>query len=132
MKVLLDTNVLASAVATRGLCTDVLREVLARHELIVCPQILSELRRILKDKFRLPNELIGRVDAMLQQDAFFCQPSDLPKLNLKDKDDLGILAAALSGEARIIVTGDKELQNLKQFSGIKIVSPRLFWEQLTN
>ena len=67
---------------------------------------------------------------MLQQDAVICKPGDLPKLNLKDKDDLGILAAAMSGGAQIIVTGDKELQKLGQFSGIKIVSPRLFWEQL--
>jgi hypothetical protein len=39
MKVMLDTNVLASAVATRGLCADVLRAVLAEHELVICPQM---------------------------------------------------------------------------------------------
>jgi uncharacterized protein len=131
MKVLLDTNVLASTVATRGLCADVLREVLARHKLIVCPQILSELRRILRDKFRTPSELIVDFVAMLQQDATSCKPGDVPNLDLKDKDDLGILAAARSGGAQIIVTGDKELQNIGQFSGVKIVSPRQFWEELT-
>jgi uncharacterized protein len=131
MKILLDTNVLASAVATRGLCADVLREVLARHELIVCPQILAELRRVLRDKFPTPSELIADFVAMLQQDATSCKPGDLPKLALKDKDDIGILAAAQSGAAQIIVTGDRELQNLRQFAGIKIVSPREFWEQLT-
>ena len=41
MRVLLDTNVLASAAATRGLCADVLRVVLAEHELVVCRQILT-------------------------------------------------------------------------------------------
>jgi uncharacterized protein len=130
MKVLLDTNVLASAVATRGLCADVLREVLARHELLVCPQIVSELRRILRDKFRTPSQLIGDLVTMLQQDAISCTPGDLPELDLKDKDDLGILAAARSGGAQFIVTGDRELQNLGQFSGVKIISPRQFWEQL--
>jgi len=132
MKVLLDTNVLASAVATRGLCADVLREVLARHELVVCPQILSELRRILRDKFRAPSELTDGFVAILQHDATSCKPGELPSLDLKDKDDLGILAAAKSGGAETIVTGDKELQSLRQFAGIKIVSPRQFWEQLTS
>jgi uncharacterized protein len=130
MRVLLDTNVLASAVATRGLCADVLREVLTRHELVVCPQILLELRRILRDKFRVPREMIANVTALLQQDAVLVQPDDLPKLKLKDKDDLGILAAARSGGAQLIVTGDKELQSLRRFSGIRIVSPREFWEEL--
>jgi uncharacterized protein len=131
MRVLLDTNVLASAAATRGLCADVLREVLAEHELIVCPQILSELRRILHGKFAASRELIEDFVGLLQQDAIRAQPGNLPKLDLKDKDDLGILAAAKSGDAHVIVTGDKELQKLHQFSGIKIVSPRQFWQQLT-
>jgi len=34
VKVFLDTNILVSGVATRGLCADVIRLVLAEHELI--------------------------------------------------------------------------------------------------
>jgi uncharacterized protein len=131
MRILLDTNVLASAAVARGLCTDVLREVLAKHELIVCPQILTELRRILRNKFRVPSELIGAFVALLEEDTIHVKPSNLPKLNLKDKDDLGILAAAKSGGAHVIVTGDKELQNLGHFLDIKIMSPRQFWQELT-
>lgn len=131
MKVLLDTNVLASAAATRGLCADVLREVLAEHELIICPQILSELERALRDKFGVSNELIEDFIWLLQQDTICAKPGKLPKINIKDKDDLGILAAAVSGGAHVIVTGDKELQELGEFSGIKIMSPRQFWQELT-
>jgi uncharacterized protein len=132
MRVLLDTNVLASAAATRGLCADVLREVLAEHELIVCPQILSELRRILRSKFGIPSELICDFLSLLQQDTILSRPGDLPTIRLKDKEDLGILAAANSGDAQVIVTGDKELQDLGSFLAIKIVSPRAFWDQLTS
>jgi putative PIN family toxin of toxin-antitoxin system len=131
MRVLLDTNVLASAVATRGLCADVLREVLADHELITCPQIFTELRRILCDKFAVTNELIEDFIGLLQETAVCVAVSDLPKLTFKDKDDLGILAAAKDGNANVIVTGDKELQRLRQFSGISILTPRQFWQQIT-
>ena len=131
MKVLLDTNVLASAAVTLGLCADVLREVLAEHELVVCPQILTELRRILRGKFGMPKELIENFVELFQQDTNCVHPTELPIVKLKDKDDLGILAAATSGGAQIIVTGDRELQALGRFSGIEIVSPRQFWEQLT-
>lgn len=132
MKVLLDTNVLASAAATRGLCADVLREVLSNHELILCSQILSELRRALRDKFAVPDELIEDFLWLLRQDTVYTEPGELPKLNLNDKDDLGILAAALNGGAQIMVTGDKELQELGQFQDVTIMSPRKFWDGLNS
>ena len=39
MRVLLDTNVIVSAVTTRGLCADVFRAVLAAHELSPVPRL---------------------------------------------------------------------------------------------
>ena len=50
----LDTNVLASAAATRGLCADVLREVLTSHELVTSAQVLNEFERVLRTKFGIP------------------------------------------------------------------------------
>jgi putative PIN family toxin of toxin-antitoxin system len=128
---MLDTNVLASAVATRGLCADALRAVLAEHELAVCPQIISELQRVLKDKFALPRPLVNDFIRLVREDAVLSEPGDLPAVKLKDKDDPSILSAAVSGEVNAIVTGDKELQMLKAVAGIKIMSPRQFWRELT-
>jgi putative PIN family toxin of toxin-antitoxin system len=128
---MLDTNVLASAVATRGLCADALRAVLAEHELAVCPQIISELQRVLKDKFALPRPLVNDFIRLVREDAVLSEPGDLPAVKLKDKDDPSVLSAAVSGEVNAIVTGDKELQMLKAVAGIKIMSPRQFWRELT-
>ena len=131
MKVLLDTNVLASATATRGLCADVFREVLTSHELVVSDALFSELTRILKKKFGASQNLISGVIRLLHQDTIFAQPTEQPKVKLKDKDDLVILSAALSASADLLVTGDKELQSLKQVGNLRIVSPRNFWNELT-
>jgi putative PIN family toxin of toxin-antitoxin system len=131
MRVLLDTNVLASAVATRGLCADVLRAVLAEHELIVSRQIITELRRVLRHKFGVSRALIRDLIWLIQQDTVLAKPGEVPDVELGDQDDLGILAAAVAAEADIIVTGDKELQHLEQVSAIQIMSPRQFWETLT-
>jgi len=127
MRVLLDTNVLASATATRGLCADVLREVLAEHELVICPQIITELRRILREKFGIPTDIINDFIWLIQQNAIHASSKHLPDVKLKDLDDLGILAAAQDGSAKILVTGDKELQELGEITGIRILSPRQFW-----
>jgi putative PIN family toxin of toxin-antitoxin system len=131
MKVMLDTNVLDSAVATRGLCADVLRAVLAEHELAICPQIISELQRVLKNKFALPRPLANDFIRLVREDAVLCEPGDLPAVKLKDKDDLGILSAAISGEVNVIVTGDKDLQMVDTVAKLKIMSPRQFWKELT-
>ena len=131
MKVMLDTNVLASAVATRGLCADVLRAVLAEHELVICPQIISELQRILKDKFALPRQLVNDFIRLVRQESILCEPGDLPAIKLNDKDDLGILSAAIGGGVGVIVTGDMEMQMVGMVAGLKIMSPRQFWQGLT-
>jgi predicted nucleic acid-binding protein len=122
---------LASAVATRGLCADVLRAVLAEHELAICPQIISELQRVLKDKFALPRPLVNDFIRLVREEAILCEPGNLPAIELKDKDDLGILSAAVGGEVNVIVTGDKEIQMVGTVAGVKIMSPRQFWQELT-
>ncbi len=131
MRVFLDTNVLVSATATRGLCADVFREVLTSHELIVSDALFTELARILKEKFGASPDIIREVIRLLRQDTVFARPSEHPKVKLKDKDDLVILSSALSASADLLVTGDKELQSLKRVGNMRIVSPRQFWKKLT-
>jgi len=47
VRVFLDTNVLVSAFATRGVCADLVRFVLAEHTLVTSEVVLRELRRVL-------------------------------------------------------------------------------------
>ena len=130
MKVFLDTNVLASAAATRGLCADVLREVFASHDLLISEQVLSELKRVLKSKFGLTQDLIDDFTWLLHQDTILAQPTEFPGVDLQDKDDLPILRAAIAGGAEVLVTGDRELLGLGRIEDLEILSPREFWEKL--
>ena len=130
MKVFLDTNVLASAAATRGLCADVVRQVLASHQLFISDQVLNELVNVLRFKFGAAQDLIDDFIWLLQQDSIHALPSQLPKVRLQDKDDLPILGAAIASGAEVLVTGDKELLELGDIEGLEILSPRQFWEKL--
>ena len=131
MRVLLDTNVIVSAVTTRGLCADVFRAVLAAHELVTCAQVLQEVRRILRMKFGVPEPLIAEYLELLGQDAIVAEPGDLPDLPIRDRDDAAIVAAAIAAKAEVLVTGDHELQSLKNVGKVRILSTRAFWEELT-
>ena len=54
MKVYLDTNVLVSAFATRGLSADLFESVLVGHDLVLGNRVVDELQRSLQRKLRLP------------------------------------------------------------------------------
>ncbi len=131
MRVLLDTNVIVSAVATRGLCADVLRAVLSAHEFVTCAKVLEEVRRILSMKFGVPEQLIAEYLELIGQEAIVAESEDLPDLPIQDREDAEIVAAAISARTEVLVTGDHELQSLKNIGGLRILSPRAFWEELT-
>ena len=130
MRVFLDTNVLASVAATRGICADVLREVFASHELIISEQVVEELRWVLANKFGVPNDHLDEFVWLLHQDTIVAQPSDSAYVRLRDESDIPIVSAALNANADVFVTGDKEIQNLGQIGAIQFLSPRQFWEKL--
>ena len=48
----------------------------------------------------------------------------------KDPDDDKYIAAAIEGRARFVVAGDSDLLDLKEYDGIRIVSPRAFLDRL--
>jgi putative PIN family toxin of toxin-antitoxin system len=130
LKVCLDTNVLIAAFATRGLCTDVLRTVLAEHELIVGEVILDEFRRVLKRKFRLPDDRILAAEAVFEGIDIIPKPKAASPIKVRDRADRWVLATAVAGEADVLVTGDEDLLVVADDAFLKILSPRAFWELL--
>jgi putative PIN family toxin of toxin-antitoxin system len=130
VRVCLDTNVLVAAFATRGLCADVLRAVLADHDLVIGDVILAELRRTLAKKFGLPADRIEAVEDVLSSFPSIPRPSEPGDVDLRDPDDRWILATAIAGEATVLVTGDRDLLDARQRAPIPILDPREFWEFL--
>jgi putative PIN family toxin of toxin-antitoxin system len=130
MKVFLDTNVLVSAVATRGLCADVLREVLRHHHLIISSELLKELENVFRKTLGLPQNMVLEFIAVIKQDSQLSTSSPLLNVKIRDKDDLLMLSSALNGGADLFMTGDKELLGMKSIKNMDIVSPRMFWERL--
>jgi putative PIN family toxin of toxin-antitoxin system len=130
MRVFLDSNVLVSAVATRGLCADVLREILVSHQLVISAPLIAELKNILHTKIGITQEIISEFLELLTQDTILSENIKLTNIDIKDKDDIVILSTALNGDSKLFVTGDKELLELGKIQSMRIVSPRKFWETL--
>lgn len=130
MRVCLDTNVLVAAFATRGLCADVFRTVVAEHDLVLGEVILAELRRALKTKLRLPPQGIAAVEAVLSTFPVIPKPEAPSRLAIRDPADRWVLATAILGAADVLVTGDQDLLAFHGKAPLPSLNPRGFWEML--
>lgn len=130
MRVCLDTNVLVAAFATRGLCADVFRTVVAEHDLVLGEVMMTELRRALKTKLKLPEDQLTAVEAMLAAFPLVPKPDSPATIELRDPADRWILATAIVGGADVLVTGDLDLLAVRGEAPLPIVDPRAFWDLL--
>ncbi len=128
MRVFLDTNVLVSAFATRGVCADVLRVVLTEHTLVTSEVVLSELNRVLRTRIKLPARMIAEIEAFLREHDVVAKPTVPSDLPIRDRDDRWVLASAVEARADVMVTGDRDLLDVAARAPIRIVDPRGFWQ----
>jgi putative PIN family toxin of toxin-antitoxin system len=130
VKVFLDTNVLVSAFTARGLCTDLLRLLLAEHDVMTGEVNLVELRRVLAEHFHASDRQLAFVERQLRDQMVVPRPAAPSLLPLRDPDDAWVLASAIAGAADLLVTGDKDLLTVAAHSALPILSPREAWEWL--
>ena len=130
MRVLLDTNVLIAAFASRGLCEDVLRTVLTEHELVVSEFILDEVSRVLEKKLKMPSRERISVIRFLRDISDVIDPSKPAAWPSEDPDDQWVVAAAIVGEVDVLITGDSDLTKPPEDVTVRILTPRGFWELL--
>jgi putative PIN family toxin of toxin-antitoxin system len=130
VKAFLDTNVLVSAFATRGLCADLVRHVLVDHELMTGEVNLSELRRVLKTKLRVPKGTLDSIEELLRDQTIVPKPRKRLSIKVRDPADAWVLASAVAADADLLVKGDRDLLELLPQPPLRIVDPRGCWEEL--
>lgn len=130
MRVVLDSNVLIAAFASRGLCEAVYQVCLARREIVVSEEMLVEVGRNLRAKLKLGSARASQIVSFIRRNAQIVKPERVPAGACRHADDLSVLGALSAGKADCLVTGDQDLLVLKQYAGIPILSPRGFYERL--
>lgn len=129
MRIVLDTNVLISALAFPGSKPDQILYRIRRGEteLFISPFILSELDRVLREKFRFTKkEADVRVNA-IRAIAHVITPTERITVVTANDDDNRILECVAAAQAEFLVTGDEEhLLPLGSYRGTKIVTPAQF------
>lgn len=127
MKLILDSNVIVSAFATRGVCSSLFEILMMSDEIIISEDILVEVSRILKRKIKMPQKEVAEIINYLRENTQVMKYEQFKGQVCRDKDDDKVLALALSNSVRIIITGDKDLLVLKKYKEVSILSPKEFW-----
>jgi len=126
VRILLDTNVLVSALLFGGLPRVLLRTAIRGDvTLVTSPALLDELEDVLVGKFGFGRAVARLTRAEIEALADLVEPGDPPRV-CRDPDDDEVLATAVTGRVDVIVTGDRDLLALGAHQGIRILTPREF------
>jgi putative PIN family toxin of toxin-antitoxin system len=131
MNVIIDTNVLISAALFKNSIPDLaLSKALLNGKILVSQQTLQELiNTLLKPKLA---KYISTKDSFafvkrIENTALWVDVDENITV-CRDPKDNRYLELAISGKARFIITGDKDLLILHPFRNISILSPSNFLE----
>ena len=132
MRIVFDTNVLLAGVFARGFCEVLLDACLGceEHTIVVSRHILREFARQAETKFGVPVGKVRSAVRVLQRHMELVEPAQVTPGACRDPNDLPVLGTILAAKADCLVTGDRDLLDLRKFSAIPILSPRAFHDLL--
>ena len=127
-RITLDANVLAPGFTSHGSASSRLidRWRSGAFALVLSEHVLQELARTLTDPYfasRLPHEEATAILTALSTNATVTELTiDVHGVATHPEDDL-VLSTALSGQATILCTRDKQLLRLRSYRTVAILSP---------
>lgn len=132
MKVILDTNVVASGIFFPSGPPRKILEALYEDQfsIIVSMDIISEYVETVNDLLHnYPNKLARRSLDLIVSKSELCQAEPLRKAVCKDPKDDMVIACAISGGVKVIVSGDKHLLDISGYQGVTVLKPRQFLDK---
>lgn len=99
-----------------------------QHQLFTSQFILDEVARKLREKFAFPESAVQSVINFISHAAAKVEPAPVPHNPCRDPEDVPILETAMVAEAKLLITVDKDLLAIGEYSGIAIVRPGMFWK----
>ncbi len=130
MRVMIDTNVIISALVFPGRTMDALMETITtEHRLVLSSYVLDELFDVVRRKF--PGKA-DAVDLFLRQLSYeLVYASDKVKtdlFSLRDEDDYPVLYSAVAEDVDVFVTGDRDFEDVA-LERPEILTPAQFLEK---
>ena len=128
MKVVLDTNVVVSAILFGGTPRIILEAAFeGAIQAFISDQMIEELESVLtRPRFGLNKRIVQNIINEITNIAEWIEPKRSCKIIKDDPSDDMMLDCAIEAKVDCIVTGDNHLLALNEFEGIAIVTPKVF------
>lgn len=128
MRVVLDTNVVMSAIFFGGDPKKIVRAAVSKRiEIVATSAVVSEYHEVAERLHEYyPTVPYRRPLALLESVLTIVRPATLSGRVCRDPDDDAIVACAVGGKAKIICSGDDDLLELNGYRGLDVLSPRAF------
>ncbi len=137
MRIVLDTNVVMSALLWRGKPHLLLEAIWLRSDvqLVSSAALLKELADVLRrpsatKRLALIGKAVHEVLADYIEAIELVEPAIVPRVVPSDADDDHVIAAAVAAGATLIVSGDSDLLSMGSHQGIEIVSAAMAIETI--
>ena len=125
LRIVFDSNVYVSALLFKGLPGRVLAMAINNEiKLITSDTIIAETVRVLKEKFKWPGHNIDKFVRRLSGISENVRPCIRLSIVKEKESDNRILECAVTGDAHLIITGDRHLLKLKSYNNIPIAKPK--------
>ena len=127
-RVVVDTNVVVSALTAGGTPQKIIQAWITGEFLaIISEELRQEINMVLNRSKLAPFDKKRKILlGTLFNQALMVLPRRINKTVFSDEDDHFLYELAVTGEASVIVTGDKALLSVKRVSGIDILNPEHF------
>ncbi|MDD2714965.1 MAG: putative toxin-antitoxin system toxin component, PIN family [Candidatus Wallbacteria bacterium] len=128
MQVIVDTNILISAIIRDRIPEEVISFIIQNPEIewVASKEILKEYNEVLgRKKFGLSADTVADWKNIFRE----LVTVEVPDNNLnfpRDPKDTCFLACAAQTGAEYLITGDKDLRSIEKFTGTKIISAAQF------
>ena len=133
MRIVVDTNVLVSAILFGGRPAELIRMILLHAVAAVATQeIIEEYQSTIDYLLRKYDGRKESISLDIICSAMEIIPSQSRVKVCRDPDDDKFISCAMDGRCYYIVSGDKDLLTLKRYRGIRIVTVSEFFELLGN
>jgi len=130
MRVMLDTNVLASAIMFPSKNMNrLIEEIDAHHELYLASYVLEELKEVVKRKF--PSRQVALDKFLLKARYTYVRTPEFPEkglFDIRDTKDYPVLYTAIMEDVDILITGDKDFAAV-EIDHPEIMTPAAFLER---
>ena len=140
MRIVIDTNIWISAIATEGRISKWLNSICQNKDIVIIlsTSILAEIKATLQNNNRnrrknkkrkcFTEEHRKKFEAILNKATFEIiesKPIEGLDIYIRDEDDIHVIETAINGKADILISGDKDFEEVKT-SFFKIMKPSEF------